>query len=68
MDEVVTIGEMELRIKTLESQLESTRGAQGSLREGDSEHRAPLCWRAGRALTQPLLRELGKRAGLSPRK
>lgn len=65
---MVTIGEMELRIKTLESQLESTRGAQRSLQEGDSEHRAQLCWRAGGAVTQPLLTELGEQASPSPRK
>ncbi|XP_041910978.1 uncharacterized protein LOC119810605 [Arvicola amphibius] len=64
-DEVVMIDEMELRIKSLESQL-ATRGAQHSLWEGalPSEHHC-----AGkRGVTQPLLRELGEQASRSLRK
>ncbi|CAO2640480.1 hypothetical protein LEMLEM_LOCUS25360 [Lemmus lemmus] len=64
-DEVVTISEMELRIKSLESQL-ATRGAQRSLPERvlPSEHHC-----AGeRAMTQPLRRELGEQASRSPQK
>lgn len=64
-DEVVTVGEMELRIKTLESQL-ATRGAQRSLREGVLPSEQDCVGEPG--VTQTLRRKLGEQASRSPRK
>lgn len=64
-DEVVTIGEMELRIKTLESQL-ATRGAQHSLQEEVLPSEQDCVGERG--VTQPLRRKLGEQASRSPRK